>query len=535
MTAPADREFGVLAKGFIRDRIVLANFRNGLRKLVNPETGALFTEDEIARATQAKSRWWIEANAIDDLGQAEQRRAIYLSDQVRIERASTSFLEGFHGKLWDETKLPASGGSGSATVRAVPGTIVVGSSTIGDAAAYWARDPAGKKYQVFTTVTTPAAIAPASLGVAPITLAAIDTGDETNLEPGTVLTWITRDPNMEPTVTVTSQFGGGTDVENDAEFASRLLGGIRHKQGAGNDPQMRAWGRKASNGIEDAFIYPCFLYAGSTLVAITQKRAGVAGPDARIPSAGLLQAAISYLTPPASAVVPGRFFVLVTKTNKESSNLVLRLSMPKASAAGWTDAAPFPSYHATTPSITTVTSQTDIQITCPGDATLPGQAAGATLSGANAPQLMVWNEARSEWVKLAVTSVQDLGSSVYRVVLSANPNFTLAVGQVVSPDVGRRAIIAGAVVEYFDELGPGDLFDTSVDPRGGRCVRFPRITEEHPFRAGAAVATRAIEALGGTASDATLASISLSTPSYPAVITSGPNMLVPGTVGVYVL
>jgi len=83
----ADREFQVMARGYIRDRVILANFRSGLRSLRNPETGALFTEDEIARATQVGSRWWIEADAIDQLGQLDQRRAIYLSDQIRVERA----------------------------------------------------------------------------------------------------------------------------------------------------------------------------------------------------------------------------------------------------------------------------------------------------------------------------------------------------------------------------------------------------------------------------------------------------------------
>ncbi len=530
MTTPAEREFEVLARGFVRDKVILANFRNGLRALVNPETGEPFAEDEIARATQVKSRWFIEADAIDQYTQSEQRGAVYLSDQARMDRASSAYLENFHARLWSpEGKLKATGGSGLVNVPAVAGTIIVGSSTVPDPAAYQARDGAGKKYQVFTTVITP------SNGVASVTMVAIDTGTVTNLETGEKLTWFNRDPNMQPECTVAEDFSGGTNTETDGEWASRMMGTVRHKQGAGNDAQMRGWARKSSNAVEDGFVYPCALHAGSTLIAITQKRAGVKGPLARIPSPGTMAQAIAYLTPPGSPAIPGRAFLIVAPANAESTNFVVRLAMAKGSSGGWTDAQPFPSYHATTPSITTVTSQTNIRVTALGDATLPGAGIGALLSGSDAPQMMVWNQADSEWEKLAITSVEDLTSNVYRVILSSPPSFTLTTGQLVSPDMARLAVAHQAVGDYFDELGPGNLFDVDADARGARCVRFPRAIEERPFRAGAIVATRMIEALGGAASDATLASMSLTQPSYPANLALGPNMLVPGAVAIFPL
>lgn len=531
MTAPADREFAVFPRGYIRDKIILANFRNGLRALTNPETGQPFTEDEIQRATQQGGRWWSEANAIDLMGMSQQRNAIYLSDQTRIERASTSFLHDFHGRMWKEGPLAATGGAGEVLVPAVAGTIIVGDPEPEAPGAYWARDPAGNRFQVFATVVTPAG------GVATVTMFGIDTGAATNLDPGTKLVWTLRDPSMAPEASVgAAQFTGGTDKETDAQFASRLLGRIAHKPAAGNDPHNRAWARESSNAVEDAFVYPIAFHAGSMLVAITQKRAGVKGPLARIPSSSTLAAAIAYMTPPTSPVVPTPPHVVVTPSNAESSDMVLRLSMALGTDGGWKDPVPFPAYHATTPKLTTVSSQTDIRVTAPGDATLPGQPALATLTGDDAPQMMVWDEARSEFVELAISSVEDLGSNVFRILLSAAPaTMTLAVNQIVSPLVPRHAIVSEALTDYFDELGPGDLFDVTTDPRGARGLRFPDVSEERPFRAGAVAATRVIEALGGSASDATLDSISLTEPSYPTDLTDGPNMLVPGTVGVYTL
>ena len=58
------RPFAYVERGQTRDDILMM-FRDGLRQLTNPETGTAFSEDEIAEATQAGSRWWIEAEAID--------------------------------------------------------------------------------------------------------------------------------------------------------------------------------------------------------------------------------------------------------------------------------------------------------------------------------------------------------------------------------------------------------------------------------------------------------------------------------------
>lgn len=525
----ADREFQVMARGYIRDRVILANFRNGLRSLRNPETGALFTEDEIARATQVGSRWWIEADAIDQLGQLDQRRAIYLSDQIRVERASTAFLEDFHGALWDEDRLPATGGSGTVNVPAVAGTIIVGSTTIPDPAAYQARDGAGKKYQVFGTVTTPAG------GVASVTLAAIDTGSTTNLHAGDKLTWITRDPSMGPECTVAADFTGGTDTETDAEFADRLMSRARYKQAAGNDAHFRAWGRAASNAIEDAYVYPCALHAGTVVVAITQKRGNALGPLARIPSVSVLATAIAYLTPPGSPVVPARASVLVVPVQSQPVHAELQLQLAKGTAYGWTDSVPFPTYDVSSlPSVISVASQTDFTIACPQDATLPGQLALATLIGDDAPAIMLWDAAASVFHVLSIASIEDLGANLFRVLLTTPASFTVASGVTVSPAMARHALVSAALEEYFDELGPGDLFDTATDPRGTRCVRFPRVFDERGYRVGAVGATRVMEALGGSSADA-VAAFSVTTPTYPASISDGPKMLTLGAVGVYAL
>jgi hypothetical protein len=371
---------------------------------------------------------------------------------------------------------------------------------------------------------------------------AIVGGRGTNPGTGNLLTWVTRDPNMQAQATVLTSFSGGVDVETDGELASRIAGIVRHRPGGGNSSQVRQWARAVTSSIEDGFVYPCAFNAGSTLVCIVQKRGGASGVLARQPNTTVLANAIAYLTPPYSPVFNPRSFVLVTGWAPEYSDLVLRMTMAKGAKVGWQDARPFPSYNSVTPQIVAVEpTPTIFTMSCPGDATLPGAPSslslGAVLGGV-APKLMLWDKANTRFAVASVYNIQDLGSSQYRVILNSLPDgLTPDVGMRVSPalDDNSAKIVSQAIRDHFDALGPGELFDLDNDDRGGRCVRFVPAAEEKPYRAGALVATRVIEALGGTAADAELDSISQTVPSYPTNVLNGPNMLVCGHVGIYEL
>jgi hypothetical protein len=145
MATPDERSFVVIQRGAIRDNIILATFRNELRSSVNPTTGIAFTEDEIARATGPGTRFYIEADAIDLFAMAAQQRALFFASQIDPRRANTQFLEQFHGALWlgPDSKLPATGASGEVRAKGSNGTIIPGSSTVGDPVAAVATDPNG--------------------------------------------------------------------------------------------------------------------------------------------------------------------------------------------------------------------------------------------------------------------------------------------------------------------------------------------------------------------------------------------------------
>jgi hypothetical protein len=522
LRTPVDREFQIQPRGYVRDEVVLANFREGLREQVNPATGAVFTEDEIRRATRPKSRWYIGAQAIDDLDQGEQYRALYLNDQIRIERASTAWLVDYHGRLEGESFLGATGSSGSVLVRGTPGVIVNGSTTPNHPDAYKARSPSAALYQVFTTTTIGVD------GTAEVVMFSIDTGRATNIVAPSTLAWQSRDPSMLATADLMTDFQGGTDRETDAEFASRLASIRRFRQGAGNDAHFRGWARAASNSIEEGWIYPGALYSGTTLVAITEKRAGALGPLGRIPTDFVLSQAIAFLTPPSSATVPGRARVLVTSVTPEPSDGTVALALQRGTAAGWTDTTPWPTLDASDPPhISALTTQTNFIVESVGDDTLPGLAAFSSVSGDAAPAVMVWDESRTRFEQLSIASIADLGANLFQFTLTAPPSFTLTIGDWLSPNIARAAIISQAISNYFDELGPGEIVDQETDVRAGRCVRFP-FTDEWPIRIGSVLATRITEALGSSTADADVTSLSKVLPSLPTLVRNGPNMLVAG-------
>lgn len=528
MTAPTEREFLVYARGDVRE-LVLANYRNGLRTKIDPDSGELFTEDTIRFVTQPGSRFFVWADSLDLALMGSGKRAEYLAQQISHDRASHAFLVNRHAPLWGESFLPGFSSTGVVAATGTAGTTWVGSTDLPDALATTGTDPAGNRYQVYLS-----GIADAN-GEAELTLASIDTGDEVNIAVGTKITWTNPPPGSTPFATViTEAFSGGSPAEDDAAFSARLGARIAHKPAAGNDAQFRAWARESSVAVEDAFIYPTAFNAGSVLVVPVQKRGSSVTPTARIPNAAVLTAVTERVVPPASPVVPPHARVLVLAPEAVESDVALLLSLLKGTSVGWADVEPFPPWPAGVVDfveITTLTTQVNFRVTTGTAGQLPGGVAGP-LAGVS---LMVWNDAISSFEELAVTTVEDLGAGVYRVLLSAPPTKTLALGDFVSPLTQRREAIALGATNYFDSLGPGEVVNLSTDVRSVSAFRRPPPSEEFPARAGQSIITDVAEALGSALADALLDQITVTQPTVPSDPADGPELIVLGKLAVYPL
>jgi hypothetical protein len=526
MTALVEREWAVFRRGDLRED-QLRFLRNGLRALLNPKTAQPFTEDEIRRATTPGGRFYIEADAVDLIAQGIQKRAEFLAQQMRIDRCGSAVLQNYHGPMWKQDYLPATGGSGSVLAIGLTGTSWIGSTTIPDPFATFGLDSASNRYQVLVTGTAD------SDGNATLLLVGIDTGEATNLEAGSDIIWANAPPGSQPTCVVgQDDFSGGGPAESDAEFSRRLLARVRRKPGSGNESQLRDLARLSSNAVEDAYIYPCALNAGSTLVSITQKRRS-SGPTARLPSAGALAAVTAALVPPGSANVPARVYVAVLAPVSYPGDVTVQAALRPGSAVGWTDLQPFPPIHGSgaAVAITLVTNQQNFRITTDAAGQLPNAVSGP-LAGVH---LMVWDVPSSRWEVLSVTTVEDLGAGVYRVILASPPAHTLAVGDCVSPGMLQKQadVFASSAEAFFDSLGPGEVINLSANTLAVRAFRRPIPTEERPQRIGQQLLQFLSDGLGAALTDAAIASQSVATPPVPSDPIDGPNLLTLGKFAVY--
>ncbi len=169
MTFTIEREFVVYRRGDTRE-LILAFFREGLRNLVDPDTGEIFTEDTLRLTTQFGSRFYVQADADDLALMAGGKRAEFFVQQLRIDRAGSAWLRIYHATEWGEGFLPGFGGVGVVLATGNPGTTWVGSTVVPDSAAVFAIDPAGNRYQVLVSASADAN------GQAELTLGGIDTG-----------------------------------------------------------------------------------------------------------------------------------------------------------------------------------------------------------------------------------------------------------------------------------------------------------------------------------------------------------------------
>ena len=557
MAAPDERAFTVFDRGHARDRIILESMRNSLRTLTNPTTGTFFTEDEIQRATQPGSRFYIEAEAIDLYGMSQQNRARFFADQIDPRRANSSYLLGQHGPMWlgEDSLLDAVGASGLVQARGAAGSTYVGSTTLGDPAATTATDGNGTVYQVLVTQTIAAGEDTVLVTMQAVLTGATADGQSTNLVVGSVLTWSANPPvATEPQAAVFDQgnnvgFTGGFDQETQQDYATRIGDRIQARPASGNAAHFQAWARQASVATEQGFAYPTGLQAGSVVIAITQKRNTTGtpqGPLARVPSVGLLTTLTTFLVAPGSPVVPGRVYVVVTTVNFELANQIERISMSQGIAGGWFNVVPWPNppdAGAATEQIHIITPIVDQEnFTLTTASLLPGQTPGVPLQlvGDAAPSIMAWDRDTSRFERLLVNTIDHDGVTTAVINLTQGPSFTLVDdtdpdgGTRVSPYTDRLVVIAEAIEQYFDSLGPGELVATT-DPRFARAARNPRPEVNYPARAGQGIIAILIDSLGNVAKDAELTFIAQNDPTLPVNLLTGPNIVGVGHVNVYPL
>lgn len=401
------------------------------------------------------------------------------------------------------TPRPASGSSGRVIVQLVS---VVG-VTIPE--GYVGTGPNGRKYKTSTINT-------AVPNNASIEVVSVDTGADTELQAGDIITWDSSSIGFlkrNATVDV-GGITGGRDTDDVETVRQRLLRRLRFPGIGGNWAHAIALAESGSAAIDFAVAYPALQGAGTMSVAV------VSNSGDRTLSDAVVNLAAASIT----ATIPGHVNMNVTTVEPEETDVIftIRSQVPGTaggSSTGWRDSGPWPNETSGPVKVTSYLSPGIGQIIT--SATVLG-------SLANGKHIAIWDWEAQEMIELTVLLAQVSGGFVrIAVVEGFSRDFT---GAYISPGAINMKSYGASALSAMRALGPGEkTSNVWVLPRARR---RPTPDVDYPYRLESNV-TSAIQAAEPTIQHieyreryATGTTTDLVTPTIPSNPNDPPNILV---------
>lgn len=398
--------------------------------------------------TREGSLPYVYASAIADTMVGTHATARILANATLITRSGGKRLDAVLGEL-GLTRLPAQGARGYVSVTTVTG----------GAAIYAGRrlehKPTGLYFECSTTGTYDDDTA--------VPIVALDTGPQTSLEADAVLQWVDPPPGVGPfAVVLESSNGqgltGGREEETDEEFALRGIEEQSNPAASGNESDyLKKIEDVAAHGVPVAkgFVYPAWDGTGTIACAFVVKRDRNGG--SRIPTAAQLATVHGYI----EGIFPGDDHAAMMDVISEPVAVQLRVAW-RSKADSYVDLSPWPQ-SSQGMAITAVTSATEFEVTGTGTAPQVGQTIG------------IFDLEEQVFRRKKIATVTGSGPWTITCETSNNASdltYTPTVGQIPSPWSDSLDSLVPAVVDHFDTMGPGEIFDTFVDT-GKRQRRIP--------------------------------------------------------------
>jgi len=405
-----------------------------------------------------------------------------------------------HGRiagLASPYRRPAVGASGAVNVDAATlgGTILAGTEI---------REPnTGNRYQATTTGLY--------LNGAPCPIVGVDTGTGTNLDVDAVLEWTSPPPGIGPKASVADDgtgegLTGGRGAETDEELRARIISRRANPPASGNDAAVQDAAESCPYvSVEKAFTYPAANGPGTYNLVFTKRPSSVGGD--RIPS-GI---EIALVDGWVRQQFPYDDSLTTIQIAPEDVDVVIGVDW-RSDVPGWVDAAPFPKYLSGTSAIrvTAVTSSTSFTL---GNVSTSYGSAGTLSAGKT---IAFWDEAAQLFRRKKVLSVTGSGPWVVTVDTTlgiSDTSYAPIVGQRAMPWSDSLDTLSVPVLEYFDGIGPGQIFASFFD-EGRRQRRSPETPLEWPDRVGNRL-------IGAVLDVATVADAELTEPTVPLVASVG--------------
>ena len=408
-----------------------------------------------AARTGDGSNAFIRANVIADVVLPIYANATSIANDVGLEDKSTEGLDAELARIGAPPRFPAIGGSGYVTITASAGgaTIFEGDEL---------RDPqSGLRFQCVATKRY--------FDGEEVPIEGIDTGSQTNLAAGTVLTWTSRRPgvNAKSTVFALPNGGGlegGRGEETNSEVVDRIKAAKATPPAAGNDAEVQRFVAQTPGvPVQAVFTYAGWSGPGTTAYAFTLAPA-TAGAS-RSPNAVQLAASRAHVV----GQLPKDDNVLDCLILEDPVDLMLRVRWSPGTI-GWSDAVQWPPYVGggiNTMTVTSVTDALNFELT--------------TITVPVIPQVgsmfAFFDTVSQTFKRKRVLSSTVVSPFVLGIVCdpsngSSDLDFVPALGDIPCPWSESLDGLVPAVLDAFSGLGPGEMFDPFFD-EGLRQKRSP--------------------------------------------------------------
>lgn len=491
------KQFAIKDPQTIRDDY-LRTKRNALinRGVVNPNVSP-GSDDFITATALGNELAVVEANAVVSGDQT-------MPDTSSTNTAGTGGLDRWLA-IFGLSKRLATGSFGGVVLDSSAPSPVINGTQLSDGAGL-IYQAAGGIYALGATI--------------PVT--AVSIGKATNHLAGDTLRWVTAPPFSGPNALVaTGGLTGAVDAEDDDTARARLLSLFQNPSGSGNWQHVCSLAEASTAAVQKAFCYPAaqgpatFHFAVVTYATATSK-------NRDLDATTLNGTVIPYV----KGLLPEHADITGTTVTNVPTDVSFGLSLPAAPTAspagpggGWLDGTPWPAISGTgttKANVTAVTSTTVFTVNAP------------TAPTANVSRIAYLSP--TTWTLYLATVLSFMGSAGAYVVTIDKPFVGVTIGNYVFPQAVNTAGYIATILKSFSLMGPGEKSASgTVLVRG---YRHPVPQLSWPYALGG-VQTKALTDSGSEVLDANYYFRSVTTPAVPGAITSPPQILTPGNIGIY--
>jgi len=358
-------------------------------------------------------------------------------------------------------------------------------------------------------------------------------GASTNLPEGTSLRWQTAPPFSASAALV--GLGGlinGTDVENPEAFRARVLSNYQNPPGNGNPQHVINIAEQSSPSVQKAFVYPTIQGPSTDHVAVC------AAPTATNPSREISSTLMAgTIVPYIQGALPTRIFTTITTVTDVFVTCAFAVALPSAPTGsppgpggGWLDGTPFPQINPTA----AIYSVPTTAVLASNRFTIAAPVVAPTV---NVSRIAYFSFTQQRLYKATVIAYDTL---THEITIDT-PFVGINAGDLIFPQSANQELYIAAIKAGFELMGPGEKStNTSVLVRG---FRHPPPVTSWPSGMGPNL-LRAITDAGEEVGAAQYAfrydGITTNTssggtfyPAVPVVVTDPPNLFVPFRIGIY--